>query len=89
LYLKKTQRLKCYLSKTIACKEDPHWCRGCQLIWMLMRANQIAAELGRVHEILGQGAMSMGVLESDWSFIVIAVLGDAEGRAGGVVGYRV
>jgi len=54
-----------------------------------MRANQIAAELGRAHEILGQGAMSMGVLESDWSFIVIVVLGDAEGRAGGVVGYRV
>jgi len=56
-----------------------------------MRANQIAAELGWVHEILGQGATSMGkrVLESDWSFIVIAVLGDAEGRAGGVVGYGV
>jgi len=57
---------------------------------MLMRVNQIAAELGQVHEILGQGAASSEkrVLESDGSFIVIAVLGDAEGGAGGGVGYR-
>jgi len=24
--LKKTLRFKCYLSKPIVCKEDPHWC---------------------------------------------------------------
>ncbi len=55
-----------------------------------MRVNQIAAELGQVHEILGQGAASSEkrVLESDGSFIVIAVLGNAEGGAGGGVGYR-
>jgi len=54
-----------------------------------MRINQIAAKLGQAHEILGQGAASSKkrVLESDGSFIVIAVLGDAEVGAGGVVGY--
>ena len=43
-----------------------------------------------VHEILGLGSAfsEKGVFESYGSFIVIAVLGDAEGGAGGGVGYR-
>jgi len=57
---------------------------------MLRRTKQIAVNLGQVHEILGQCALSLENrgFESDVSFVVSIVLGGNIGGAVGEVGYR-
>jgi len=50
---KKTQRLKCYLSKTIASKKTHTGAGVVNSSGLLIMIIQIAAKLGRAHEILG------------------------------------